>query len=249
MKLITKYIIATSSLILSSVASSTVIDTTSPSGFDVTTVGVTSIGGIVTDLVGLNGNHVVSQVAASSLHRGYSNTNPFVIGVQNGFDSTVTDSLGGGLVSASFRFTLYDGDTALSNFDYTDNDLLVNGINFGDWSAVDAINTDSMGNITSKGSSGGGFRNNSLDTGWFSSIDTVTLGSLYANIISTNTITFQLDDKAGVGDNYFDFTQGVDSSLIDVGQGPVIGGDIPEPSMLAIFALGLMGLVSRKLKQ
>jgi len=215
---------------------------TSLSGLDVTTVGASTVGGIVVDLVGLNGAHVVSQLAASSLFVGFSSSNPFLIGSQAGFLSSVYGGLGGGLTSASIRFTLYDGDTAAGNFDFNQNDLLVNGLNFGNWSDVNAERTDALG--TGLGFSGGGFRNNILDTGWFGSTDTTLLSSLYASLVSTEALTFEMDD-VDPGDNFFDFTQGIDNSLINVGQGPVVTPPttgVPEASSIALLGLGLFGL-------
>lgn len=216
---------------------------TSLSGLDVTTVGASTVGGIVVDLVGTNGAHVVSQLSASSLFVGFSAANPFVIGSQAGFLSSVYGGLGGGLASASIRFSLYDGDTASGNFDFNDNDLLVNGINFGNWSTVNAENTTTTGASTALGFSGGGFRNNVLDTGWFGSTDTTLLASLYASIVSNESLTFEMDD-VDPGDNFFDFTQGIDGSLINVGQGPGVipPSGVPEASSIALLGLGLFGL-------
>src|SRR5688572_24292652 len=100
------------------------LTTTSPAGGTLP-AGVTVVGGIVTDLRGINGSHVVSQIAASSLYEGYANANPLTIGSLGGFDPSVMASLGGGLAAAAFRFTLYDGDNSPGNFDSNDNTLLV----------------------------------------------------------------------------------------------------------------------------
>ena len=54
-------------------------------------------------------------------------------------------ALGGGFQSFSIRFTLYDGDTGIGDFDDGDNNLLVNGINFGNWSDVVTQQTNSLG--------------------------------------------------------------------------------------------------------
>ncbi len=233
-------------------ANATPFTSTSPSGFDVTTVGASTVGGIVVVLTGNNGARVVSQLAASTLFAGYAPGNPLLIGSQAGFGDSVTGALGGGLSRAEFRFTLFDGDTGTGNFDEDDNSLLVNDLLIGNWSDVNAENTDASGNAAGLGLSGGGFRNNTLDTGWFSTTNAVTLASLFSAIDAADGLTFKLDDVDD-GDNEFNFTLGINASLINVGSGPVVNPPtgpntpVPAPSSLALAGGALIaGFLARR---
>ncbi len=206
---------------------------TSPTGGGVPS-GVTEIGGIVLDLIGVNGVRVTSQLAASSLYIGFYDDgtpvsyrgNPGTIGEQTGLSSAVVAALGGGLASASVRVTLYDGDTGPGDFDFQgQNTLLLNGVSLGDFSDVVTERTSSDGLTLVNTSTG--FGDNILSTGWFSTTNATTLAQLYATL-SSGKVTYQLEDVDPY-DNYFDFRQGVDGGLIDVGQtpniSPVAGND------------------------
>ncbi|MEL6602268.1 MAG: hypothetical protein AAFP20_03460, partial [Cyanobacteria bacterium J06614_10] len=224
---------------------STFTRTSLTNGGQLTPSGVSEVGGIVLDLIGSNDNRVTTQLAASSLHVGFAGTNPLTIGTQTGFDSSVLSALGGGLKEAAVRITLFDGDTAAGDFDEDLNTLLLNGVDFGNWSDVEAQNTDAMGTALAAGFSGGGFRDDLLDTGWFFNNDATTLTSLYNSIVATQEVVFGLND-VDPGDNFFDFTQGVDGSLVDVGTGPVVTPnpvDVPDPSVV----LGLIGMAAAAL--
>lgn len=220
----------------------------SPAGGALPT-GVSSVGGVVLDLIGANDTRVTTQLAASELFVGFFGSNPGTIGTQSGFNSTVTNALGGGLKKLAVRFTLFDGDTAAGNFDFNDNTLLLNGLTFGNWSNVNAVNTTGTGVETGLGFSGGGFRNNLLDTGWFYSDDSALLSSFFSTLVSNQQVTFQIADVDPF-DNFFDFTQGIDSGLINVGTGPVVqppSTAIPTPALIpGLLGMGVAALRKRK---
>jgi hypothetical protein len=230
------------------------LTTTSPTQSGALPNNISAVGGIVLDLIGANDARVISQLSAASLFQGWPSwRNPnTTIGTQTGFTASVISALGGGLKEVGIRFTLYDGDTAKSNFDWNDNFLLVNGINFGNWSSVNAVNTDSQGNAGSYGTSGGGFRNNILDTGWFYSNNATQLGSFY-NTLSSGQVLYQLYDK-DPGDQYLDFKQGIAASQLNVSQAPVVAPPeqtVPEPTTIlgSVMALGAFSAARRRLHQ
>lgn len=223
---------------LTSVAYATPATETSPTGGAVPT-GVTKVGGIVTDLKGTNGTRIVAQLSAASLYVGFAGVNPQPFGTQTGFDAAVLAALGGGISSASFRITLDDGDNAPGNFDANQNSLLINGLNFGNWTTVPTTRTNADGTVQL--AAGTGFANNQLWTGWFTSTDNVLLASLFGTLNATNALTFSVLD-ADPFDNFYDFTQGVDGGLINVGTGPIVAPGIPEPATWAMMILGF-GLI------
>jgi hypothetical protein len=237
-----KKLMLTMILLVTNISNATLITDNSGLGTNVTGLGVTTVGGIVVDLEGINGVNVVSQLSANSLLNGFCNVDPCLIGTQTGFSAGVLGALGGGLSGASIRFTLFDGDSGAGDFDFNQNTLLINGFAFGNWSSVNAENTDSNG--ASLGTtSGGGFRDDLLDTGWFTSVDAGLMASLFTSLNNTNQLIFELSDT-DPGDNFFDFTQGLDQSLIDVDRGP--SASVPEPATFALVSLALLGFSYRR---
>ena len=206
---------------------------------------VTIVGGIVVDFIGLNGNRVVAQRAASGLFVGNTpNTTTFSIGTQTGFDAALLGTLGGGIAQAAFRVTLFDGDTRSGNFDFNNNWLLVNGIRVGNFSGVSTIETSGTGEAVGAGNIANGFGNNILNTGFFHLTDATALSNIFASL-SSGSIVYGYEDS-DPGDQFLDFTRGVDGGLIDTNVPPVVvppgNNVVPEPSTYALMATGLLGL-------
>lgn len=246
MRFIMKSVVATALALTTQFALASTLTEISPSGRNVTAAGASVIGGIVIELKGLNGASTVSQIAASTLYQGFYSTSPGTIGMQSGYDASLLASLGGGLMSASFRFTLYDGDSAAGDFDENDNTLLVNGVDVGNWSSVVTETTDSAGNVVATAHNG--FRDEQLDTGWFHLTDNTKLNTLFGSL-SMGTIVLAVADQ-DPDDNFYDFTRGIDRALANVGSGPVIvpPSNVPVPATLPLFAsaLGIFGFSMRR---
>jgi PKD repeat protein len=199
---------------------------TSPTSAGLLPAGVTPVGGLVLDLVGAGGGRVVSQLPASGLFQGFFSSgtpaafrgDPGTIGVQTGFTPEVVAALGGGLRQAAVRVTLFDGDTGADNFDRGENALLLNGLDFGDFSDVITQETAADGQTALSNNPDGGFRNGRLDTGFFFSDDPLLLGALYDSL-ANGEVRFALDDVDPF-DNLFDFTRGVDGGLTGISKPP-----------------------------
>ncbi|MFO0229649.1 PEP-CTERM sorting domain-containing protein, partial [Gemmatimonas sp.] len=138
---------------------------------------------------------------------------------------------------------LYDGDTGAGNFDENDNTLLVNGATIGNWSSVSTSQTNSTGGTI--GSATLGFLNNQLHTGWFTTTNLTALGTIWSALNTNLSLVYTYSD-VDPGDQFLDFTQGVNSSLINVGTGPVVqpptGNAVPEPASLALVIGGAMAM-------
>jgi hypothetical protein len=218
----------------------------SPTSEGALPTGTTKVGGIVFDAVGLNGNRLVAQKAAGSLFVGYATSNPQVIGTQTGMTSGLLSLLGGGFSELAVRVTLSDGDSAAGNFDYNSNTFLINGFTIGNWSSVNALSTNAAG-TTSGTFSGGGFRDNTLDTGWFYTTNTSLLSSVYSSIFGSGQVVYSLNDISA-GDNYYDFTQGVDGGLINTEVAPTVSAVPDGGSTFLLLGSAMVGLVALRRK-
>ena len=218
---------------------------------------VSDVGGLVLDLIGTNGNRVVTQAAANNLFQGSQPSTPtLVIGTQTGFDAATIAALGGGISEASIRVSLFDGDSAAGDFDVNQNTLLLNDINFGNFTSVQAQNTDGDGLALAAGLSGGGFRNNLLDTGFFFSNNATTLSQLYASLSSGSVVYKLRDESPGLPINqFYDFAQGISSAQVNIGSGPIVtpsnggagGAEVPEPfTIVGTLVGGTAALRMRK---
>jgi PKD domain len=191
-------------------------------------------GGLVLDLVGINGGRIETELAPSQLFSGYFNSgtpasyrgNPGTLGIQTGLTPTALRTLGGGLAGVAVRVTMSNGQTGPGEPFRNDNFLLLNGILLGDFSNVVTQQTTSDGNTALSLNPAGGFRTNSLDTGFFSSTDPVLLSSLYSSIARTGQVVYQFQDSTPYS-QAMNFTAGLDQNLANPGPIPVFAIDPP----------------------
>lgn len=231
------------------VAMATPFTTTSPLGGTIPAA-ATPVGGLVLDLQGTNGTRVFAQAAASTLFVGTQNVTNLAIGSLVGFTPAITGALGGGLSGAALRVTLDDGDSAVGEFNFNESTIQVDGVDFGNVSLAAVEETNSTG--TTALSTGTGFRDGTLDTGWFALLDPAALNMLFTALLD-ESVTFTWTDSELDG-NFLDFTQGVDGGLINIGTGPIItpppggGTNVSTPASFALLGAGLvaLGLVRRR---
>lgn len=193
----------------------TALTMTSPTTGGALPDGVTAVGGIVLDLVGLNGVRVVVQVSADSLFNGVfspADGNPSLIGVLGGLSPQVLAQLGGGLSQMAVRLTVHDADASVGDVDYNDNFLTLNGIQIGNLSTPQTHATNEAGVLLGVAT---GFQNSALSTGWFFVTDTAILAEVFASLQSGAQASFGLFDRDPY-DNGYDFSQGIDGSYFEI---------------------------------
>lgn len=203
-------------------AAATAFTETSPTAGGGSPLTLAPVGGIVFDGIGLNGNRVISQLTASDLPGNANyNVSPVTLGTQGGFTDAITGQLGGGFDEIAFRLTALDWDNAAGELDFNAHTLRLNGIAVGSPSTVVAQATDDAGNPGGAGLSGGGFRNNQLDTGWLLVSDPAVLAAVFAAIEADGQIDFDYTD-ASSNANVADFSRGVDAAAAGLTLGPVL---------------------------
>jgi len=214
---------------------------TSPAG-GLLPSGITTLGGVVLDLIGTNGNRVTSQLGANGLPKGLVASYPLIIGTQTGFTSDIRAALGGGLQAAAIRMTVYDGDTGAGEFAFDDLTLLIDDIVVANWSDIKTQETDAFGNKKDD-LFNDGFRDISLDSGW-ALISTGSLTGLF-NKLFDETVVFSTSATIGL-ENELDFTAGLDNPITKAGVLPFVtyqnGHTVPEPGSTVLFGLGLLSL-------
>jgi hypothetical protein len=195
---------------------------------------ITPVGGIVLDLVGLNGGRIEAQLPADQLFHGdfasgspaVDRGNPGTFGVQTGLSANALRSLGGGIAAVSVRVTLQNGDTGPGELNRDRNELLVNGLDLGNFSNIATEQTSSDGQTSLSFNTTGGFRDGTLDTGFFTSTDPGLLASLYQSILDTGRTVYQLRDQTPY-DQSFDFTAGLTPDLAHPGPSTVFAINPP----------------------
>lgn len=221
-------------------------------------------GGIIIDMVGVNGKRLTAQVPPSKLKNGWvsASTSFYTIWTQTGFDAyTLETLLGGGLSKVNIRVTLQDGDSGSGNpvyvamfgmanfpyrsamqpgnYDFDGGTDLYLAIKLADGTYV---NAGYMGLTTTYRLDAGGDTletftgfpgvyaltdsqyNNVTHppqymppfavTGWFS-VSPASLPALYQTLVSQGSMSVGIWD-VDPGDQYYDFTQGTGSDIMDI---------------------------------
>jgi Ca2+-binding RTX toxin-like protein len=183
---------------------------------------ITAVGGIVLDLIGVNGVRVVVQLAANQLFEGQFSPNANVgqIGVMGGLSPQVLAQLGGGLAQAAVRMTVDDADTAFGDSDYNQNFLMLNDVEIGNLSSQRTEATNAAGVPSGTAT---GFQNGGLSTGWFLVTEN-QLTKLFTSLSNNREANFGLRDTTP-GDNGYSFKKGIDGGT----ETPLVSGPNQTP--------------------
>lgn len=95
----------------------------------------------------------------------------------------------------------------------------MDGLPLGNFSDVVTQRTAGDGLSGAFDNPAGGFRDNTLDTGFFATTNSSFLSSFYTTLTDTGQVVFSLTDL-DAGDNFYDFRAGVNGGLVNVGQAP-----------------------------
>lgn len=190
---------------------------TSPTTGGALPAGVTPVGGIVLDLIGLNGVRVLVQLSADQLFAGTFSPdtpggNPGTIGVLGGLSPQVLAQLGGGLSQMAVRMSIFDADASVGDIDHNENFLTINGIQIGNLSLPATESTSESGELMGAAV---GFQNALLSTGWFHVTDPAVLFEIFGSLVARNGVSFGLHDLDPY-DNGYDFSQGLDGSHFEI---------------------------------
>jgi len=170
-------------------------------------------GGVAIVMIGTNGNVYYQFSDPDGAFNGFQfrgnptqfRGNPFTINDPISLDCgfrTCTDYFGGSIDRMYVRFSAYDGDTQDGNgqrigFDFNRINLVMNGVDVGNWSNRTTEITNNSG--TQSFGFQTGFGNNSFNTGWFSTSNQTLLN----NVLATGQTTTQVRDDTP-DDNYWD---------------------------------------------
>ncbi len=180
-------------------------------------------GGLVLDLIGANGGRIEADLGPNHMFQGFvnaSSANPLVLGTQPGLNAQSLQNLGGGLSAVSVRLTMLQGATGPGEPQENSDFLLLNGISLGNLSDVATQQTDTDGQTQLSFNAAGGFRTDSLDTGFFSSTDPALLASLYQTIAKTQQVTYSLQYLQPLNQS-LNFRNGLDHPLANPPQ-PIV---------------------------
>ncbi|APW63344.1 PKD domain-containing protein [Paludisphaera borealis] len=188
---------------------------------------ITPVGGIVIDLFGASGGRIEAQLGPGELFSGvFGSGTPVLLGTRSGFTPSVLDTLGGGLSAISVRVTMNSGGTGPGDAGRNQDVLLVNGASMGDFSSVTTQQTSPDGQSGLSMNTSGGFRSDSLDTGFFYSTDGGLLSQIYASIERTGRVIYGLQSTAR-SESSVDFVGGLSRDLQNASRIPILAINPP----------------------